>query len=315
MSARSRSSSASSFDDAYIDSYFSKTYVPLSNLPTPPPSSHSHTNTSSTHSPNEVLASGELLNSDLMGPATHLTNLIPSSTSLTSPSVPLVYAILTRASLPLETIALAVCILDSLNSRFALTWRQGCPLLGYQHVDEVHPELIVLCALVLAVKFLDDRQQTTWRYKEDWGRGLWSCEQINFTQRCILENLGYRLLPLWEESIILEALEDMERAVRQPSLEITSDDDWDADTCFGSFGNECGRKMSNGKAVLGLGDQLTPVETPVPGNIRGTKDLCMETKTAFRLGKENQQFQFHEKPDAGDEEAFPVYMDPMMEGF
>jgi hypothetical protein len=106
-----------------------------------------------------------------------------------------------------------------------------------QHIDSVYPELIVLSALILAVKFLDDAQQTTKEYAEEWGKGLWTCEQINFTQRSLMENLGYRLLPLWEHSIILEALEDMERAGRQCTPEIYDvDENWDTATCFGSFG-------------------------------------------------------------------------------
>lgn len=255
------------------------------------------------------------------GPAIHLTNLIPSSTSLTAPSVPLVHAILTRANLPIETLALAVCILDSLNSRFALTWRQACPLITpqRQHIDSIHPELIVLSALVLAVKFLDDMQQVTRVYAGDWGKKLWSCKQIDFTQRCILENLGYRLLPLWEESIIAEALEDMERAARQPSPEIGEDEDWDTDTCFGSFGGAVERRMSDGKAVMGMGQQMTPAETPMVENVAGTRELSSETNQAFRsggqgrVGKEGQQLHLPKRLDARVEEPFPHYVDPMME--
>jgi len=178
----------------------------------------------------------------------------------------------------------------------------------------------VLSALVLAVKFLDDAQQVTREYASDWGRNLWSCDQLNFTQRCILENLGYRILPLWEESIISEALEDMERAARQPSPE-TSDEDWDTDTCFGSYGeagNEHQRKTSDGRAVLGFGEQVTPVETPLVENIRGTRDLSFETKKAFQSGvqarnENSQHFRLPDRSTDGTEEPFPVFIDPMME--
>jgi hypothetical protein len=188
-----------------------------------------------------------------------------------------------------------------------------------QHIDSIHPEITVLSALILAVKFLDDVQQVTREYASDWGRNLWSCDQINFTQRCILENLGYRLLPLWEESIILEALEDMERAARQPSAEIGSDEDWDTDTCFGSFGGAPEKRMSDGKAVVGFGEQLTPVETPMVENIPGTRDLPFETKIAFqaggqgRINREGQRFQLPERSRGSIEEPFPLYVDPMME--
>jgi hypothetical protein len=177
----------------------------------------------------------------------------------------------------------------------------------------------VLSALILAVKFLDDAQQVTRRYAGDWGRKLWSCDQLNFTQRCILENLGYRLLPLWEESIISEALEDMDRAARQPSP-ATGGEDWDTDTCFGSYGgagNEYERKMSDGRAVLGLEEQLTPAETPMVENIRGTRDLSFETKRAFQSGVQGrvgngQQFQLSNRSSDDTEEPFPMYIDPMM---
>ncbi|KAE8447759.1 hypothetical protein EG329_010153 [Mollisiaceae sp. DMI_Dod_QoI] len=322
--ARSRSSSESS---SFDESYFFKTYVPLSSLPTPP-LSHSRNN-SRQQSP-EAFSPDEILDPDLLGPAIHLTNLIPSSTSLTTASVPLVHAILTRADLPLETIALAVCILDSLNSRFALQWRKGCPLtvqhlplpfgttgerLETQHIDEVQPELIILSALILAVKFLDDHQQRTKEYATDWGRGLWSCQQINFTQRCLLENLGYRLLPLWEENIILGALEDMERASRQYEPEIYNEDEnWETET-FGSFrGPALDTQRITGKAIMGLGNQLTPVETPTAENIKGTRDVSNETRTAFKKNNVMGDLQFPDRA-ATPREPFPLYMEPNTQGF
>ncbi|KAL2061947.1 hypothetical protein VTL71DRAFT_7325 [Oculimacula yallundae] len=301
MAFRSRSSSVSS-TSSFDESYFSKTYVPLSSLPTPPPSSHSNLS-SRQQSPDSFSSPGEILDPELLGPAIHLTNLIPSSTSLTTASVPLVHGILTRANLPLETIALAVCILDSLNSRFALQWRKGFPLLSEtlpgsfspndntlspQHIDSIHPELIILSALILAVKFLDDEQQRTVEYAVEWGRGIWTCPQVNYTQRSLLGNLGYRLLPLWDENIILEALEDMERAGQQYTPEIYSDgENWDdADTCFGSFDTGVGKLgAGKGKAVLGLGHLITPVETPRVENVRGTRDVDGETKNAFLMTK------------------------------
>ncbi|TVY40055.1 hypothetical protein LOCC1_G005212 [Lachnellula occidentalis] len=313
MDSRRRRSSASSFDDAFIESYLSKTYIPLSNLPTPPPTSHSN---SSTHKQPSFLTSGEIHNPKFLGPAIHLTNLVPSSTSLKSPSVPLVHALLTRANLPLETLALAVCILDSLNSRFALTWRQGCPLvpLARQHIDSIQPEIIVLSAVILAVKFLDDMRNFTGEFAREWGRNLWSCVQINFTQRCILENLGYRLMPLCEQSIISEALEDMNRAAMQASPESSSNKDWAADMCSKSFGGDIGRKMSDGQAVLGLGEQMTPAETPMLENVPRTKDLSVETKLAFKSGRNGmdaQQFQLPERLSV--QEPFPTFVDPMLE--
>ncbi|KAF8859072.1 hypothetical protein BDZ45DRAFT_590241 [Acephala macrosclerotiorum] len=305
-----RDPSSSSSDSPY----FTKTYVPLSSLPTPP---LSHSRTNSRQQTPEAFSPGQILDPELFGPALHLKNLIPTSTSLTAATIPLVHSILTLSDLPLETIALAVSILDSLNSRFALHWRQGFPLtvqqlpppfgnegerLETQHIDEVHPEVIVLAALVLAVKFLDDHQTSTKEYAEQWGKGIWSCQQINFTQRCLLENLGYRLVPLWQDDIILEALEDMERAGQQHEPEIYDGEDeyWDFE-----YHAPVLDTLGGGKAVMGLGDQLTPVETPLSENIKGTRDVSSETRSAFKSMK------LQESP----REPFPLFMEPSGQAF
>ncbi|PBP28883.1 hypothetical protein BUE80_DR000204 [Diplocarpon rosae] len=325
MMTRSRSSSESSFDEEY----FSKPYVPLSSLPTPPPSSRSSSN-SRQQSPELYNSAGETLDPEMLGPASHLTNLIPSSASLTTPSVPLVHALLSRTALPLETLALAVCILDSLNSRFALQWRQGCPLAtpllpqmnertSEQHIDSIHPELIVLSALILAVKFLDDRQQRTSEYAIEWGRDVWTCAQINFTQRALLENLGYRLMSLWQEEIILEALEDMQRAGRQYEREPSIHDveeNWQVDACFDAFGFNLGPRgyVHAGKAIAGHGAQLTPVDTPGPRaeNVKGTVDIGEETRWSFV--REGVRDGFLQMPDRTvvPRESFPLYVEPRM---
>jgi hypothetical protein len=280
MASRS-SSSASSFDD----SYFYQNYVPLSNLPTPP---LMYSNTSTSRQPSESLFPNEPLSPALLGkllldhyfrmlisspdlltllpgPATHLANLIPSSTSLITPATSVVHAILTRAALPMEMLALAACILDSLNSRFALSWRLNCPLNTPTtpssppqelHIDNIRPELLVLSALILSSQFLDDLSSGTKTYAADWGGGRWSCEQINFTQRSLLENIGYSLLPLCEESIIQDAVRDMERAARRSDVVL-----YDASKGWRSSARGSGEGTC--EAVTGAGDQITPVETPI----------------------------------------------------
>jgi hypothetical protein len=62
----SRRSSVSSFDDEYIEFFLAKTYVPLSNLPTPPLSSHSNNNLHQDY-PEDILAPGEILDPNLLG--------------------------------------------------------------------------------------------------------------------------------------------------------------------------------------------------------------------------------------------------------
>jgi hypothetical protein len=187
---------------------------------------------------------------------------------------------LVRADLPLDTIALAVCIMDSLSSRFPLNWRLVCPLAHHEastghakrhtipaspvaesqlrnqlHIDSVNPEVIILASLMIAVKFLEDCHEPTRYYRSAWGKNMWTCHQINVTERCVMESLGYRILPLWDSRLIADALGDMQRAGRQAVVPLHHYDNDDDDRHK--------RSMSSGQAVFGLGLQLTPVETPL----------------------------------------------------
>ena len=76
----------------------------------------------------------------------------------------------------------------------------------------MRPEVIILGALLVAKKFLDDGATHTSTYQDGIADGRWTCEQINVTERCILENLGWRIMPLWQEELIADAKEDMRRA-------------------------------------------------------------------------------------------------------
>lgn len=272
-------------DFEFDEEYFARTYQPLSNLPTPPPSSR---NSSVPQSPRSLVEDGGLLDSELLGPAIHLINLIPPAASLASPSVSLVHELLTRTGLKLDEIALAVCILDSLSSKFALNWRLRCPpsdregsgstneqqqskrytlpatpapaAISQLHIDCVKPEVIILAALIIAVKFLEDSHAPTQYYRSTWGNNLWTCEQINITERCIMEDLNYRILPLWDERLIGDALNDMERAGRQalvlPPLTAAQSQS--------QFQKEQHKRcVSSGAVVYGLGLQLTPAGTPL----------------------------------------------------
>ncbi|KAJ6779848.1 hypothetical protein PWT90_00844 [Aphanocladium album] len=222
-------------------SYF--TYRPLSNLPTPPPTARQPRSATAIYSNDD----DEILPAMYRGPAIHLVNLIPSSASLASASTRLVQSMLGRTSLPLETIALAVCILDSLDAKFGRKWRLTCPLrpgtesatpettkrpvfshakrhsLPFTpqpsrfrqpqlHIDSVQPEVIVLAALVIADKFTEDSEQTTQAYCMAWGRGIWSSEQLNATERSIMKSLNYRIMPLCDEDCLTDAMVDMQLA-------------------------------------------------------------------------------------------------------
>jgi hypothetical protein len=80
------------------------------------------------------------------------------------------------------------------------------------HIDSVSPEIIVLSALVIAAKFTEDLQESTAYYVSRWGRGQWTAAQLNVTERCIMESLNYRIMPLTEEACIADAMADMQLA-------------------------------------------------------------------------------------------------------
>jgi hypothetical protein len=208
----------------------------------------------------------------------------------------------------MEAVALAVCILNALNSRFPKVFRKDCPLtpppgslweLVPQHIDNLHPEVVVLAALILARGFVDDISETTATYKETWGQGLWSCDQINHAQQAILENIEYRIMPLWTEVRITEALRCMKLAGEQHEP-VVYDDEKARDEQHKmvekfSFRLNIAtdRPMSSGKAVKGLAQQLTPAETPKVEDAKGTSEVSSETRAAF----------------SGELEPFPAYFD------
>lgn len=244
-----------------------------------------------------------------------------------APSFTVIQDILAQARLPMDTIALAVCILDSLRSNFSLSWRLAFPLstpshkrhtlLGSappdsseQHIDAVQPEVIVLAALIIASKFVDDAYETTRHFCSVWGGGIWSPAQVNFTERCIMESMDYRIMPLWSAKHIKQARHDIELARREMLDEDIDDLVSPIDaagagapittTTTTSGGGRGGsgpkdstkqhlKSKSEGSAVVGLGLQLTPVDTPVSEGstpfgqpLQGlVRDLGQETREAF----------------------------------
>ena len=228
------------------------------------------------------------------GPAIHLVNLIPPSASLAVPSVSLVHEMLVRSNLPMDSIALAVCILDSLSSKFSLNWRLLCPLAQREpttgtgstkrhtiqaspmsatqlHIDSVNPEVIVLAALIIAVKFLVDCHEPTHYYRTAWGKDLWTSDQINMTERCIMENLGYRILPLWDAALIADAVGDMQRAARHAAALPPNPRN----------GEVHKRSVSSAVALSGPTLPLTPADTPVSENGPTPRPLRKAVDAAF----------------------------------
>lgn len=256
--------SAKLHDDDDDDQVRYLTYRPLSNLPTPPPTYKEAAAVCSPSAP-ATLDDGEPLQARFIGTLA----FIPSPQSMLTecrrrpchpPRQPHPLVGIARLRLrhprsghalprrsPLETVALAVCVLDSLDSKFARAWRLCCPLLPSTvgaapvsskrhtlptsvlcqaqhrrmlHIDSVQPELIILAALVIAVKFTQDPQQPTQFYCLDWGKAMWSHDQLNATERCIMESLNYRIMPLCDEDYLADAMVDMQLAAQQMDAEL-----------------------------------------------------------------------------------------------
>ncbi|KAK8080123.1 hypothetical protein PG997_007941 [Apiospora hydei] len=304
------------FDEAYFRTF----YKPLSNLPTPPLSSQNSSATQSPRivpGDAEVLNSDLLGNSTRLAttfsktrttdqafcslaPAIHLTRMLPPGLALESPSVAVVHNILTHAMLPMDAIALATCILDALPRRYRNTWRMSYPrsrqtspaskrhtmpsgpIQPPAHFDAVFPEVNVLAALIIANKFIEDLHEPTSYYANEWGRDMWSCEQINVTERCIMEALEYRIIPLLDDQYIKQARHDIELA-RRELLDETSELAMEAREY--ELYNNNSRPMSSGEAVIGLGLSLTPADTPktevrTPGS-QTSEGLDLATREAF----------------------------------
>ncbi|KAI9826008.1 MAG: hypothetical protein M1819_007463 [Sarea resinae] len=236
-------SSDSSISLDYLDFYLTP-YLPLSNLPTPPSSPDGGSRQPVVADTDLGIEEDEVFDPDLLGPAHHLCNLVPPNTSISRPSPRLIHAFLSRVELPIETIALAACILDNLSTRFTQAWRREClncpspspsplpsppqsPLQPLELVDTapneystsltapapshstqpLKPDLIILVALLLSSHLHTDGQcenSTPAHYAIYISNHLFSCRQINATTRAMLQDLDYRLEPLGREDMVRE---------------------------------------------------------------------------------------------------------------
>lgn len=303
------------FDEAYFRTF----YKPLSNLPTPPLSSQNSSATQSPRIvPGDTEAlNSDLLGistnlatafsktrttdqlSNCLAPAIHLTRMLPPGLALESPSVAVVHMMLTHAMLPMDAVALATCILDALPRRYRNTWRMSYPrsrqttpaskrhtmpsgpIQPPAHNDTVFPEVNVLAALIIANKFIEDLHEPTSWYANEWGRDMWTCEQINVTERCIMEALEYRIIPLLDDQYIKQARHDIELA-RRELLDETSELSMEARE-YELYNSA--RPVISGQAVIGLGLSLTPADTPksevrTPGS-QTAEGLDLATREAF----------------------------------
>jgi hypothetical protein len=127
------------------------------------------------------------------------------------------------------------------------------------HIDSVSPELIILAALVIAIKFVDDPHSSSQYFCSRWGRDIWSCEQLNITERCIMDNLGWRIMPLYDEDLLADAMVDMQLAVRHRP------DHW--------YPEEAGNQMTPGGSDDGGDDGVVSSRRASESNAVG--DLCL----------------------------------------
>ncbi|KAH7071998.1 hypothetical protein BKA63DRAFT_61490 [Paraphoma chrysanthemicola] len=202
----------SDMTDEELDKYFA-TYVPLSNLPTPPPAKEPVSATSSSSSPSSTQTS------DSFSPqtqvfATHLANLVPNNVSTHRPHSHVICGFLERANLPDEVVAFAACVLDALSARFAGMWKDALvpaeferDLKNFLRTDSrrhehLSPDIIVLVALSLAHGFLVDRLRSArhWSIKES--GSMFTVQEIEATKRAMLLDMNYGLARITNEMVV-----------------------------------------------------------------------------------------------------------------
>ncbi|KAF2187987.1 hypothetical protein K469DRAFT_567776 [Zopfia rhizophila CBS 207.26] len=261
--ALSVTSDFSDFTDEELEKYFAS-YVPLSNLPTPPPAKDNPI----VDTPNPTAATEvHRRTPELEAYATHLANLVPSNISVRRPSTATIYDFLIRAKLPPEFIAFGACILDALTLSFAATWRTSClpPIPAYptfnaklnlRQPPAVDPEIIVLSALALAHDFLHDRERTNSHWAQIEGNFQFTSKQIDATKGCILRDIQYSLFRLTDD--IPRRLQNMQHTSKAPEAEVLA-----------SKVNEMNTEKDERKPKLSLDLQGTAVwkngmQTPEP---------------------------------------------------
>lgn len=118
-----------------------------------------------------------------------------------------------------------------------------------------------------------------------------------------MENLRYRLLPLWTEETIDEALDEMERVGRYARRFAAKKTPQTP---------ELDLKSAPGNGVWSAERQITPVETPMAENIRRSLDIAPETRSAFALNHLSMDKNLA-LPIRMAGEVFPMYTEPVLE--
>ncbi|KAE9975582.1 hypothetical protein BLS_002532 [Venturia inaequalis] len=210
-------------EERELEEYFNHSYIPLSNLPTPPLSSSS--------SPMMGLPKSTSDTSHLSA-SSFLCRLVPQQQA----KVEEVASFITRAGLDPNTVALAACILDSLSSSFVRNWRNACekarsPEIPTFRSEPLKPELIVLGALAVAHSYLYDVCGEPKWWSDHVTNKAMEPRDISATTDCILKDIDYGLM-----SFTMEDLEEKKQDMLAK-----------------------GEGVRSGKAVF-MGGQLTPDE-------------------------------------------------------
>ncbi|KAL5114630.1 hypothetical protein ACEQ8H_007475 [Pleosporales sp. CAS-2024a] len=192
----------SDMTDEELDKYFA-TYVPLSNLPTPPPAKEQAQAQQTTTSSRPGVGSCP----ETQVYAQHLARLVPGT------HVHVICGFLERANLPDEVVAFAGCVLEGLSARFDEGWRDmvrpeeaRTDVKTFLRTDEcraahVSADVVVLGALALAHGYLSDRMRSSrhWSIKES--AGLFSAQEIEATKRAMLQDTDYGLSRIKNEAV------------------------------------------------------------------------------------------------------------------
>jgi hypothetical protein len=199
----SKTCRASIDEDAELDEYFA-TYVPLSNLPTPPTSPVPILGTPGPISEftcemqTDTAQGRESILMRSADPSQRLSRLVPQNASRQRPCPALIASYLNRARLPESTVAFAACILDSLSRQFVRAWRRECDAVNTSRRSAFQStscpsELIVLAALAIANGFLDDvRGEPRW-WASYVACGAVQLKEVDATIRCVFKDLDYDL--------------------------------------------------------------------------------------------------------------------------
>ncbi|CBX99119.1 hypothetical protein LEMA_P083580.1 [Plenodomus lingam JN3] len=155
--------------------------------------------------------------------ASHLANLVPLNVSAHRPHALVIAGFLDRANVPEEVVAFSACILDSLSSRFAASWRDALARSDYarelhkmlrtdasRQPVHVSPDVIVLAALSLAHGWLVDRLRSSRHWSVRESAGLFSVQEIEATKRAILSDMDYGLFRI-SDDLVRRRLREMQR--------------------------------------------------------------------------------------------------------